>query len=201
MTSCLPRHGKLGLVMVSSSGIHIHWNGQAVSYPALPLVTNVCVNSKKKPPKKFSTEPKSSIKSLHFCLTGRDKLYLGLLRKQGLYDYSACPPGHHNYWVHEQTSAQLSSHSVFYISKLVLHTWKPGLITVSLTCPDFMVGTSPYISWDKPRAEQIWRIFGFINSAAFCGVGKEMWLGIKYCVFGEALEMACKANPPLCRVP
>lgn len=85
--------------------------------------------------------------------------------------------------------------------QLVLHAQKAGLITVSLACQDFTGRTSPYISWNKPRAQhgdKIYGKFGFlwILQDAQQLVGREGGVdgreGIKYSAFGEPLETAYK---------
>ena len=79
---------------------------------------------------------------------------------------------------------------------------------MSLACQDFMGRTSPYVSWDKPRTQHGCRSAGCLASLILQLTqqfveweGHVGWReGIKYFVFGEPLEMACKANPLLCRV-
>lgn len=81
---------------------------------------------------------------------------------------------------------------------------------MSLACQDFLGRTSPYISWNKPRSQHGCKPAGYLASLIlqltqqFVGwEGDVDWReGIKFFFFffGEPLEMACKANPPLCRV-
>lgn len=111
-----------------------------------------------------------------------------------------------NFWVHEQTSAQFASHSMFSHQQAVLRAQKPGLATKSLACQDFMGRSSRRISWDEPGTQRGCKPAGCLASLIlqlaqqFVGwEGDADWrAGIKYFVFGEPLEMACKANPPLC---
>lgn len=69
--------------------------------------------------------------------------------------------------------------------QLVLHTQKAGLITVSLACQDFTGRTSPYIHWNKPRAQhghknprKVW-FHKFCRSHSSLWGGREMWTGEK----------------------
>lgn len=79
---------------------------------------------------------------------------------------------------------------------------------MSLACWCFPGRTISCISWDNPRAQHECKLVRCLASLILQLTqhfvrweGDVDWQeGIKYLVFGESLEMACKVNPLLCRV-
>lgn len=96
---------------------HIFWNGQAVSYPAAPLIANVYVNSKKHQ-KTLLLSPIPQEKDFSFVLQTEITFILVLLGNKAyvitVLVLQATITNKSR--AREQTTAQFANYSVFYTS-------------------------------------------------------------------------------------
>lgn len=108
-------------------------------------------------------------------------------------------------WAHEQTSAQFAKLCI--LTPAIGYGCTRDRTSHNVSCLRiFHEEDQPRA---RPRAQRAfkpagcwaWLILRLSHSSLWRGRGMWNWReGIKYFILGEPLEMACKANPPLCRL-
>lgn len=138
---------------------HDFWNRQAVSCPATPLIA--------KKPKTLlpSQNPQEYVcifvlqTEITFSLFLGNKAYVIIAI---VFQATVTM----NFWVHEQTSAQFASQSIFYTSKefCTHESQDESQLTMPLACWRFPGRIISYISRDKPRAQHRCKLVGHLAS-------------------------------------